>query len=158
MLRTKTLRNRLLGAAAAVALLVCLPVPAHAVNKDMVELQTQVQQLLDMVQRLQSTMDTRFGALQHMVEATADDANRMTAAVNALQQKIQTQLDANNGKLDLVSGQMQGLNDSVDELKSRMTKLDKSLQDLQGQLQNMQSQPVGAPPAGAQPAIKGIRN
>jgi len=152
MLRTKTLRNRLLGAAAAVALLVCLPVPAHAVNKDMVELQTQVQQLLDMVQRLQSTMDTRFGALQHMVEATADDANRMTAAVNALQQKIQTQLDANNGKLDLVSGQMQGLNDSVDELKSRMTKLDKSLQDLQGQLQNMQSQPVGAPPAGAQPA------
>jgi TolA-binding protein len=72
--------------------------------------------------------------------------------VNALQQKIQTQVDANNGKLDLVSGQMQGLNDSVDELKSRMTKLDKSLQDLQGQLQNMQSQPAGAQPAGVQPA------
>jgi TolA-binding protein len=152
MHRTKTLRHRLLGAAAAVALLVSVPVPAHAVNKDMVELQTQVQQLLDMVQRLQSTMDTRFGALQHMVETTADDANRMTAAVNALQQKIQTQVDANNGKLDLVSGQMQGLNDSVDELKSRMTRLDKSLQDLQGQLQNMQSQPAVAQPAGAQPA------
>jgi len=152
MHRTKTLRNRILGAAAVAALLVSVPVPAHAVNKDMVELQTQVQQLLDMVQRLQSTMDTRFGALQHMVEATADDANRMTAAVNALQQKIQTNVDANNGKLDLVSGQMQGLNDSVDELKSRMTKLDKSLQDLQGQLQNMQSQPGGAQPAGAQPA------
>jgi TolA-binding protein len=152
MHRTKTLRNRILGAAAVAALLVSVPVPAHAVNKDMVELQTQVQQLLDMVQRLQSTMDTRFGALQHMVEATADDANRMTAAVNALQQKIQTNVDANNGKRDLVSGQMQGLNDSVDELKSRMTKLDKSLQDLQGQLQNMQSQPGGAQPAGAQPA------
>ena len=152
MHRTKNLRYRLLGAAAAVALLVSVPVPAHAVNKDMVELQTQVQQLLDMVQRLQSTMDTRFGALQHMVETTADDANRMTAAVNTLQQKIQTQVDANNGKLDLVSGQMQGLNDSVDELKSRMTKLDKSLQDLQGQLQNMQSQPAGTQPVGAQPA------
>jgi TolA-binding protein len=121
---------------------------AHAVSKEIVELQTQVQQLLDMVQRMQSTLDTRFGVLQHLVEQTADNANRVTATVNAMQQKINTQDEAISGKVDTASGQVQSLNDSVDELKSRIAKLDKSIQDLQAQLQNVQS---GAPPAGAAP-------
>ncbi|HEY1984160.1 MAG TPA: tetratricopeptide repeat protein [Terracidiphilus sp.] len=133
------------------------PVRAHAANKDMVELQTQVQQLLDMVQRLQSTLDTRFGVLQHLVEQTADNANRMTQSVEALQQKINASADATNAKLDTASGQSQALNDSVDELKSRMAKLDKTIQDLQGQLQNLQNQgaPNGGAPGQAQPAPGG---
>ena len=93
----------------------------------MIELQTQVQQLLDMVQRLQSTLDSRFGVLQSLAQQTADNATQMTATVNALQQKINAQNDASSGKLDTVSGQVQSLNDSVDELKSRVTKLDKSI-------------------------------
>ena len=151
MHRTRTLRHRLLGAATAVALLVCVPVPAHAVNKDMVELQTQVQQLLDMVQRLQSTMDAKFGIMQHLVEQTADNTNQMSVAVNALQQKINAQTEAGGGKLDTVSGQVQSLNDSVDELKSRIAKLDKSIQDLQAQLQNIQSPPAGSAPQAVSP-------
>ena len=140
------IRNRLL--AAAVLSFVFLPsVPrAHAVSKEIVELQTQVQQLLDQVQRLQSTLDTKMGVLQHLAEQTADEANQMTTAVTALQQKLNTQNEAAGGKLDTVSGQVQSLNDSVDELKARIAKLDKSVQDLQTQLQNMQ-----APPAQAQP-------
>ena len=63
-------------------------------------------------------------------------ANQMTATVNALQQKLNTENDAASGKLDAVSGQVQSLNDSVDELKARIAKLDKSIQDLQTQLQN----------------------
>jgi tol-pal system protein YbgF len=124
------------------------PVKAHAVSKEIIELQTQVQQLLDQVQRLQSTMDTRFGALQHMVETTADDANRMTETVTTLQQKLSAQADAANGKADTVSGQVKSLNDSVDELKSRIAKLDKSIQDLQTQLQNIQNPPPGGTPSG----------
>ncbi|HEY1903044.1 MAG TPA: tetratricopeptide repeat protein [Terracidiphilus sp.] len=144
----KTLRNRLIAAAAFGLLLAAVPVPAHATSKDMIELQTQVQQLLDMVQRLQSTVDTRFGVLQHLVEQTADSANQMTATVNTLQQKINAQNEGNGGKLDTVSGQVQSLNDSVDELKSRIAKLDKSVQDMQTQLQNIQTPPAGAAPAG----------
>jgi len=122
-------------------------VPAHAASKEIIELQTQVQQLLDMVQRMQSTLDTRFGVLQHLAEQTADDAHRMTASVDALQQKINTQSDAVSGKLDTTSGQVQSLNDSVDELKSKLTKLDKSIQDLQNQLQNTQAAPGVVAPA-----------
>ena len=144
-------RNRLLAAAVFAMLLVVVPVPAHAASKEIIELQTQVQQLLDMVQRLQSTFDTRFGVLQHLVEQTADNANQITATVNTLQQKINAQSEAAGGKMDTVSGQVQSLNDSVDELKSRIAKLDKSVQDLQTQVQNIQT----APPATAQPGTPG---
>jgi tol-pal system protein YbgF len=142
------LRNRLLATAILAMVITAVPAPAHAASKEIIELQTQVQQLLDMVQRLQSTMDTRFGVLQHLVEQTADSANQMTATVNTLQQKINAQSEGNGGKLDTVSGQVQSLNDSVDELKSRIAKLDKSVQDLQTQLQTIQSPPTGAVPAG----------
>jgi tol-pal system protein YbgF len=145
------LRNRLLAAAAFALVLTAAPVPAHATSKEIIELQTQVQQLLDMMQRLQSTVDTRFGVLQHLVEQTADNANQMSATVTALQQKINAQTDATGGKLDTVSGQVQSLNDSVDELKSRIAKLDKTVQDLQTQLQNIQTPPQPVTPAG-QPA------
>src|ERR1700751_4839592 len=108
-------------------------------TKDKVDaMQEQINQLMTAVQRLQSTVDAKFGLLQHLVEQTADNANRMTTTVDALQQKINAQSEALSGKLDTSSGQMQSLNDSVDELKSRMSKLDKSIQDLQSQLQNIQ--------------------
>jgi len=152
MLKAHKLRNRLLAVAVFGLLLASAPVPARAASKEIIELQTQVQQLLDMVQRLQSTLDGRFGVLQHLVEQAADNSNQMTATVNALQQKINAQSEAGNGKLDAVSGQVQSLNDSLDELKSRIAKLDKSVQDLQAQLQNIQSPPAGTSPAGALPA------
>jgi TolA-binding protein len=161
MSKIPAFRNRLLAAAALAMVLTAVPVPAHAASKEIIELQTQVQQLLDMVQRLQSTLDTRFGVLQHLVEQTADNANQMTVTVNALQQKINAQTEATGGKLDTVSGQVQSLNDSVDELKSRIAKLDKTVQDLQTQLQNIQTPPANAAPSSqtsdpnAQPATGG---
>jgi len=127
------------------------PIRARAASKEIIELQTQVQQLLDMVQRMQSTLDQKFGVIQHLVEQTADNANQMTATVNALQQKLNSQNEALSGKVDTASGQVQSLNDSVDELKSRIAKLDKSIQDLQSQLQNVQSGATPAPGATSGP-------
>jgi TolA-binding protein len=151
MVKSGILRNRLLTAAAFCFLFVSGAAPAHAVSKDMVELQTQVQQLLDQVQRLQSTMDSRFGVMQHLAEQTADAANQVTATVNTMQKKLDAQNEAASGKVDTVSGQVQSLNDSVDELKARIAKLDKTLQDMQAQLQTMQSQAAQGPQAAVQP-------
>jgi len=154
MQNARTLRNRLFAAGLFAIALFVQPVQAHAASKEIIELQTQVQQLVDMVQRLQSTVDARFGVIQHLAEQTADNASQMNATVNALQQKIAAQNDAVNGKLDTSSGQAQSLNDSVDELKSRIAKLDKSIQDLQTQLQNIQN----PPPAGAAPSAPPAAN
>jgi tol-pal system protein YbgF len=163
MHKTHSHRNPLFAAALFAIVLFTLSTPARASKDQMVELQTQVQQLLDMVQRLQSTMDSRFAVLQHLAEQTADNANQMSATVTALQQKIAAQNDAASGKLDTASGQVQALNDSVDELKSRIAKLDKSIQDMQAQLQNIQNPPAaqagtgpGGPGAPGGPAAAGV--
>jgi TolA-binding protein len=145
---TRTFRNRLFATAALATVFCAMPVRARAASKEIIQLQTQVQQLVDMVQRLQTTMDTRFAVLQNLAQQTSDQAVQMTATVNALQQKMNAENEAISGKLDTSSGQVQSLNDSVDELKTRIAKLEKTVQDMQGQLQNIQNPPQGAPPAG----------
>jgi TolA-binding protein len=128
---------RSLGFASAVLGLALCATPAFAVNKDMVQLQTQVQQLQDAVARLQQSNDERMGVMRDLVQQTADSVNKMSVALQTLQQHMQTQQDAANGKVDQVSGQIQSLNDSVDELKARLTRMEKSLQDIQGQQQSI---------------------
>ena len=147
------MRKTFIPISAVAALLLLAPVPqAHAVSKEMIQLQTQVQQLQDALQHLQQSNDERMGVLQHLVEQTADNVNRMSQTMTTLQQQIQSQNESGS-KIDQVSGQVQGVHDSVDELKSRIAKLDKELQDLQSQLQNVSAQPAGQ--AGAQPGMQG---
>lgn len=153
MQTARTLRNRLFAAAALAAMLGVMPVRAHAASKEIIQLQTQVQQLLDMVQRLQSTLDTRFAVLQNLAQQTSDQAVQMGATVNALQQKMNAENEAINGKLDTGSGQVQSLNDSVDELKTRIAKLEKSIQDMQSQLQNIQTPSPGGTASSAGAAL-----
>ena len=149
----RILQSRLLAAAILAAVLASAPVRAHAVAKEIIQLQTQVDQLVDMVQRLQSSLDSRFGVLQNLAQQTADQAKQMNAAVNDLQQKLNAQNEAANGKVDTVSGQVQSLNDSVDELKTRIAKLDKTIQDMQTQLQNVQTPPAQSPTPNGAPGV-----
>ncbi len=131
---------------------------AHAVNKEMVELQTQVQNLQDSVARLQQSNDERMGVLKDLVQQSADSVNKMSVAVDALQKNVRTQNEGTGGKVDQVSGQVGALNDSVDEIKARLGRLEKALQDVQSQqqsinatLQNMSPAAAGAP-AGQAPS------
>jgi TolA-binding protein len=155
MLKSRSFGYRLLPVAALFLLAGPAIRPAHAVSKEMVELQTQVQQLLDAVQRLQSTLDARMSVLEHLAQQTADQSTQVTTAVTALQQKINAQNDAVSGKVDSVSGQVQSLNDSVDELKTRIAKLDKSVSDLQTQLQAMQAAQAPQQPGATGPGATG---
>ncbi len=113
--------------------------PAHAVSKEIIQLQTQVQQLEDMLQHLQQSNDERMGVLQHLVEQSADSVNRMQQQMTALQGQMEQ-----NSKNDTLPGQIQSLNDSVDELKTRLGAVNKQLTDIQSQLQNVQAQPAPA--------------
>ena len=113
-----------------------LTAPAHAVNKDMIQLQTQVQQLQDAIARLQQSNDERMGVLKDLVQQTADSVNKMSIVVNGLQLKMQNQQDAEAAKSDQISGQVQSLNDSVDELKARMARMEKALTVIQNQQQS----------------------
>lgn len=112
------------------------PRPALAVNKDMIQLQTQVQQLIDSLARMQQSNDQQMGVLKDLVQQDVDAVNKMSTAVTTLQLKLQNQSDAQGQRNDQISGQVQALNDSLDELKARMQRMEKSLSDLQSQAQS----------------------
>lgn len=145
------MRKSLLPAAAVLLLAITgLPPRAHAVAKEIIELQTQVSQLQDMITQMKQSNDERMGVLLHMVQQNVDSISRMTTQVNGMQQSMSSQNE--NQQL---SGQMQALNDSVDELKTRIGKLDATLQSMQAQLQNVQNPPAGATAKPAGPAPSG---
>ncbi|MDE1161868.1 MAG: tetratricopeptide repeat protein [Acidobacteriaceae bacterium] len=154
----QTLRWAVMGTALTVSL---CALPARAANKDMIQLQTQVQQLQDAVARLQQSNDERMGVMKDLVQQTADAVNRMTVAMNGLKQEMENNNTASAAKSDALAGQIQSLNDSVDELKARMMRMEKTLGDIQSQQQQsnavLQSMPTatGTPTASAAPADQG---
>jgi tol-pal system protein YbgF len=126
--------------------------PAWGVNKDMVQLQTQVQDLQDRIAHMQQSFDERMGVLQHLIEQSTDRANKVAASVTDLQTTLQKQQSESGTHVDQLSGQIQSLNDSLDELKARLGKVSKQLEDMQAAQQSMsatqtqQQQQASAPP------------
>ena len=129
--------------------------PAAAANKDMIQLQTQVQALQDQMARMQQSFDERMGVMKNLVEQTTDNINRLNQGLDTLNKNLQTQSTDQGGKVDQVSAQVQSLHDAVDELKARLAKVSKQLEDVQAAQQNLQSQPAagqqGLNPQGAPP-------
>ena len=124
----------------ATLLVASLVTPAFAiggVNKDMVQLQTQIQQLQDAVARLQQSNDERMGALKDLVQQSADSVNRLSVNMDVLQKQMATQTTAEGTKVDQVSSQMQAMSDSLEEMKTRMSRLEKAVGDIQGQTQSI---------------------
>jgi TolA-binding protein len=146
-------RTRLIPATLAALLLIGAAVPARATSKDMIQLQTQVQQLQDAVARLQQSSDERWGVLKDLVQQTADSVNKMSVVVNGLQVKVQNLGDASGQKSDQLSGQVQSLNDSLDELRARLSRIEKSIGDIQASQQStnaaLSNLPQPAGPGGA---------
>ncbi|HEY0263640.1 MAG TPA: tetratricopeptide repeat protein [Granulicella sp.] len=144
-----TIQTKYLRRASAVLALLLTVTPAFAANKDMIQLQTQVQQLQDAVARLQQSNDERMGVMKDLVQQTADSVNRMSATVESLQRNMQTQQETEGGKIEALQGQVQSVNDSLDELKARLGQIQKNMQDMQSQQQNIA--PGAAPVETPQP-------
>jgi len=128
-------------------------VPAWGVNKEMIQLQTQVQQLQEQMTAMQRSFDERMGVMKNLVEQDTDAANKVAAALNTLQAALQKQQAEGGTRVDQVSGQIQALNDTMDELKVRLAKVTKQLEDMQSAQQSLaasQAQQQAAQQAQAQ--------
>lgn len=148
----RTLRHAVLLLAVA-GTLCCTP-RAFAVSKEMIQLQTQVQQLQDAIARLQQSNDERMGVMKDLVQQTADSVNKMGLTVGQLQQQLAAQAQGEGGKVDQVSGQVQSLNDSLDELKARLQRIEKSIGDVQSSQQSLNARfDSGASPSGSSGAV-----
>jgi len=114
--------------------------PALAVNRELVELQTQVQQLQDQITNLKQSLDERMGVIKNLMDQNTDSINKVTGAITNIQVNLQKQQSDTNNHVDQLSGQLQALNDSLDELKARLGKVTKQLEDMQSTQQSLAAQ------------------
>ena len=114
--------------------------PAFGANKEMIQLQTQVQQLQEQMTGMQRSFDERMGIMRNLIEKDTDSVNKVAAALNNLQQTLQTQQQGEGSKTDQISGQIQALNDTMDEIKVRLAKVTKQLEDMQAAQQSFAAQ------------------
>jgi tol-pal system protein YbgF len=114
--------------------------PAWGVSKEMIQLQTQVQQLQEQMTAMQRGFDERMGVMKNLVETNTDAVNKATAAVTTLQTTLQKQQGDSSTHVDQLSGQIQSLNDTLDELKARLAKVSKQLEDMQSSQQSLAAQ------------------
>jgi len=136
------MKLRKFTAFAVTLLLVAAPAtPAFAVSKEIIQLQTQVQDLADRMAKMQQSFDERMGVMQSLVEHSSDNVNQLSQSVKAMQKTLQQQNSDSQAKVDQVSSQIQTLNDTLDELKARLAKASKQLDDIQGQQQNLPPSP-----------------
>jgi tol-pal system protein YbgF len=115
-------------------------IPAWAVNRDIIELQTQVQALQDQMTHMQQSLDERIGVMKSLMDQNTDSINKATAAITSLQTSLQKQQSESGAHVDQLSGQLQALNDTLDELKARLEKVGKQLEDMQAAQQNVTAQ------------------
>ena len=135
-------------------LLACFAVvttPGFAVSKEIVQLQTQVQQLQDQMARMQQSFDERMGVMRNLVEQQTDTINKINGSFQALQQALAKGRDEQAARNDQLSGQVQALNDSVDELKARLVKVSTQLDQMAAGAQNITNQPPPVQPAAPAP-------
>ena len=136
----------------AALLLTFSSLPAFGVSKEIVQLQTQVQNLQDQMAQMKQSFDERMGVMKNLIEQSTDNINKMTGAVDTLQKNLSQQNTDNGGKVDQVSGQIQALHDSLDELKARVAKLSKQIDDMNATHQNLPVSTPTPPQAQAPPA------
>jgi len=114
--------------------------PAFGVSKEMVQLQTQVQQLQEQMTAMQRSFDERMGVMKNLVETNTDAVNKVTAALTTLQTTLAKQQAEGGSKSEQLSGQIQALNDTMDEIKVRLSKVTKQLEDMQAAQQSLAAQ------------------
>ena len=136
-------KNQLWIVAVVVAIVWMANRPVQGANKDMIQLQTQVQQLQEQMTNMQRSFDERMGVMKNLVEQDTDAVNKVASALTQMQTGFGTALSKQSSdqgaKLDQVSGQIQSLNDTLDELKVRLTKVTQQLEAMQSAQQSIQA-------------------
>jgi chromosome segregation ATPase len=122
-----------------VLLFLILVVPnasAWSADREMVQLESQLEALQDQMTRMQQAFDERVGSMHSLTEKNGDAINKLSTTIMRFQAALdREQVDSSNRR-DRISGQIQGLNDNLDELKARLARVSKQLQDIDAMRQD----------------------
>jgi tol-pal system protein YbgF len=145
------MKTRILLFVFAALLAVSSAAPAWGVSKEIIQLQVQVRALQDQMTQMRQSFDERMGVMQHLVEQSTDNVNKMSLAVSSLEKRLSQQNSDTVAKVDDVSGQVQALHDSIDELKARLARIGQQLDDMNAAKENLGATAGGTPPPQAPP-------
>ena len=149
MRKTLVSTARLLPAAALAAALLLLPPPARGVAKEIVQLQRDVALLQQQVRDLQASVDKNNAVLTTLLEQSLDAVNRMDTTVTALEKSVRESQATTNTRVDTLATQVQSLRDAVDEMAARLGRMAQQLSETQSVLQSVDARL--APPVPATP-------
>jgi TolA-binding protein len=119
---------------AAVALLLA-PQPAHAVSKEIQELQRDIAALQEQVRLLKESQDKQLSALTVLVQQALDNSSKSNTGVAVIQNNLQQSLRDLETK---VVTPVAGLSTRIDGLDQDMRALQQSVSDLNGVMSKMQ--------------------
>ncbi len=145
-MKTGKLVQAILLAGTAAAL---LSLPASAQKREVIELTKEVELLRQEVQGLRQTVERDNAVLKQLVEQALDAVNRMDTTVRKVEQSVQETQANTNTRVDSMSTQVQSLRDAVDELTARVGILSQQLAETRGVLETVDARLAGggsAPP------------
>jgi tol-pal system protein YbgF len=130
-----------------------------AVNKDIVQLQRDLEARMN---ALQNDLDSKLGAIDGRLSAMQNDTRRTADQVATLQDAVSNGVTKSlapvaglGGRVDSMGDDVRSLKDALADLSARLERMDAKLTDLKNQLQIIQSPPpapgVITGPAGSVP-------
>jgi tol-pal system protein YbgF len=127
------------------------PAPAGAVAREIIELQTGVNQLIQGQQAMQTAITQNAAVQQTLIQQSLDAVSKLNVSMAAVQKNTQDFSAASGARLDTMGTQVQGLSDNVADLQARLGKLDQKLTDVQNTLQSVDSKLASPAPAAIAP-------
>ena len=123
------------------------PAPVGAVAREIIELQTGVNQLIQGQQAMQTAITQNNAVERTLIEQSIESVNKLSTSMASVQKNTQDFSAASGARLDTMGTQVQGLSDNVADLQARLGKFDQKLTDIQNTLQNVDSKLASpAPP------------
>ncbi len=130
---------------------------SFAVNKDLVEMQRELEARID---SMQQALNTKIDVLTGMLQAIQNDSRRTADQVASMQDaltngvaKSLTPVAGLNNKVDAMGDDVRALKDSLADLSARLERMDAKMTDLKNQLQIMQNPPPA--PGATEPGATG---
>lgn len=121
------------------------PPSADAVSREIIEIQQSIAQILQNQQDLRSNMDSKFAAMQTLIQQSSDATTHLSVAVGSLQKTFQDAQANSGANVTSVTQQMTGISDNMQDLQARVGKLAQQMADIQSTLQTINAK-VSAPP------------
>ncbi len=118
--------------------------PAFAVPREIIQLQQQVALLMNQVQDLQSAFTSNIAVIKSLMSQNTDTVNKLTLAVNNIQQTLNSQSSASSQSQGQTAQQFQAVNDSLDELRGHLSRMEDVLKQIQTAQQTIQGAPAPA--------------